>query len=72
MNYLKAVDKMKDKKVLIFLIIGIAIMVAMLYFIGINQVIDALKKSNLWFVFIGCCFTNFYLFFIHPKVAYNQ
>ena len=62
MNYLKAVDKMKDKKVLIFLIIGIAIMVVMLYFIGINQVIDALKKSNLWFVLLAVALQIFTYF----------
>ena len=53
---------MRDKKVLIFLIIGIAIMVAMLYFIGINQVIDALKKSNLWFVLLAVALQIFTYF----------
>ena len=44
---------MKNKKLIIFLIFGLAIMAAMLYFIGIDQVIDALKYSNLWFVLLA-------------------
>ncbi|ADC47873.1 hypothetical protein mru_2023 [Methanobrevibacter ruminantium M1] len=44
---------MKNKKLIIFLIFGLAIMAAMLYFIGIDQVVDALKYSNLWFVLLA-------------------
>lgn len=44
---------MKNKKVIIFLIFGLAIMAAMLYFIGMDQVINALKYSNLWFVLLA-------------------
>ncbi len=44
---------MKNKKVLIFLIVGLAIMGVMLYYIGIGEVIDALKVSNLWFVLLA-------------------
>ncbi len=44
---------MKNKKVIIFLIFGLAIMVAMLYFIGIDEVIKALELSNLWFVLLA-------------------
>lgn len=49
----KVVDKMKNKKVILFFIIGLAIMGVMLYYIGINEVIDALKSSNLWFVLLA-------------------
>ena len=44
---------MKNKKVLIFLFVGLAIMAVMLYFIGIEEVIDALKESNLWLVLLA-------------------
>ena len=44
---------MKNKKVLIFLLFGLVIMVVMLYFIGIDEVIEALKLSNLWLVLLA-------------------
>ena len=44
---------MKNKKVLIFLIVGLGIMGVMLYFIGIDEVIRALEQSNLWFVLLA-------------------
>ena len=44
---------MKNKKVLIFLLVGLAIMAVMLYFIGIGEVIEALKESNLWLVLLA-------------------
>lgn len=44
---------MKNKKIFIFLLVGLAIMAVMLYFIGIDDVIDALKLSNLWFVLLA-------------------
>ena len=44
---------MKNKKVLIFLLFGLAIMAVMLYFIGIDEVIEALKLSNLWLVLLA-------------------
>lgn len=47
------VDKMKNKKVLIFLAFGLVIMAIMLYFIGIDEVLDALAVSNLWFVLLA-------------------
>lgn len=46
-------DKMKNKKVLIFLLFGLVIMAVMLYFIGIDEVIEALKLSNLWLVLLA-------------------
>lgn len=51
--WVKVVDKMKNKKVLIFLIVGLGIMGVMLYYIGIGEVIDALKVSNLWLVLLA-------------------
>ena len=44
---------MKNKKVLIFLLFGLVIMAVMLYFIGIDEVIEALKLSNLWLFFLA-------------------
>ena len=44
---------MKNKKVLIFLLFGLLIMAVMLYFIGIDEVIEALKLSNLWLVLLA-------------------
>ena len=44
---------MKNKKLLIFLGFGLIIMAVMLYFIGIDEVIEALKLSNLWFVLLA-------------------
>ena len=49
---------MKNKKVLIFLFIGLAIMGVMLYFIGID--------------FVSYCYTDFYLFFIHMEMEHHQ
>lgn len=44
---------MKNKKVFIFLLVGLAIMGVMLYFIGIEEVFEALKLSNLWLVLLA-------------------
>ena len=44
---------MKNKKVFVFLFFGLAIMIAMLYFIGIDEVIRALELSNLLFVLLA-------------------
>ena len=44
---------MKNKKVIIFLLFGLVIMAVMLYFIGIDEVIEALKLSNLWLVLLA-------------------
>ena len=44
---------MKNKKLFVFLLFGLAIMAVMLYFIGIEEVIEALKLSNLWFVLLA-------------------
>ena len=53
---------MKNKKVLIFLLFGLAIMGVMLYFIGIDEVIEALKLSNLWLVFLAIAIQIFTYF----------
>lgn len=48
-----------DKKVAFFLIVGLAIMGVMLYYIGIDEVIDALKVSNLWYVLLAIVMQTF-------------
>lgn len=55
---------MKNKKVIVFLIVGLIIMAVMLYFIGIDDVIRALEMSNLWFVLLAVCcqFFTYFLF----------
>lgn len=53
---------MKNKKVLIFLLFGLAIMGVMLYFIGIDEVIEALKLSNLWLVLLAIAIQIFTYF----------
>ena len=55
-------DKMKNKKVIVFLLFGLAIMIAMLYFIGIDEVIRALELSNLWFVLLAIALQIFTYF----------
>ena len=55
---------MKNKKLIIFLIFGLAIMVAMIYFIGIDDVIEALKLSNLWFVLLAIIL-QFFTYFLY-------
>ena len=40
-------------KTAIFLIIGIIIMAVMLYFIGIDEVIEALKIANFWYILLA-------------------
>ena len=44
---------MKNKKIIVFFIVGLAIMAVMLYYIGIGEVIEVLKESNLWFVLLA-------------------
>ncbi len=44
---------MKNKKIIVFFIVGLAIMAVMLYYIGIGEVLEALKQSNLWFVLLA-------------------
>ena len=39
-----------DKKTIIFLAISILILVAILYFVGIDDVINALKIANLYLI----------------------
>lgn len=40
-------------KTAIFLLVGLAIMAVMLYFIGINEVLDALKLANIWIILLA-------------------
>ncbi|MDR2967968.1 MAG: UPF0104 family protein [Methanobacteriaceae archaeon] len=46
-------------KTAIFLIIGIIIMAVMLYFIGIDEVIEALKIANFWYILLAIIFQIF-------------
>ena len=55
---------MKNKKLIVFLLFGLAIMGAMLYFIGIDEVIEALKLSNLWFVLLAIVL-QFFTYFLY-------
>jgi uncharacterized protein (TIRG00374 family) len=57
-------DKMKNKKLIVFLLFGLAIMGAMLYFIGIDEVIEALKLSNLWFDLLAIVL-QFFTYFLY-------
>jgi hypothetical protein len=62
-----------DKKTLIFLGISILILVIMLYFVGIDKVIDALKVADLRLIFLAILtqvFT-FYLYTLRWKVLNN-
>lgn len=58
------VDKVKNKKIIVFFIVGLAIMGVMLYYIGIDEVLDALKKSNLWFVLLAVIL-QFFTYFLY-------
>ena len=58
------VDKMKNKKIIVFFIVGLAIMAVMLYYIGIGEVIEALKESNLWFVLLAVLL-QFFTYFLY-------
>ncbi|MBE6512315.1 MAG: UPF0104 family protein [Methanobrevibacter olleyae] len=55
---------MKNKKVIIFLFVGLAIMAVMLYLIGIEEVIETLKLSNLWLVFLAIVI-QFFTYFLY-------
>lgn len=55
---------MKNKKIIVFFIVGLAIMGVMLYYIGIDEVLEDLKQSNLWFVLLAVVlqFFTYFLF----------
>ncbi len=55
----------------IFLVIGLAIMAIMLYFIGIDEVIDALKLANLWFILLAIIIQiiTYYLFALRWNIV---
>jgi len=58
-------------KTLIFLIFGLAIMGVMLYFIGIQEVINALKLANFWFILLAIFMQIFtyYLFALRWNIV---
>ncbi|WP_394325415.1 hypothetical protein [Methanobrevibacter arboriphilus] len=62
---------MKHKTV-IFLAIGLAIMGVMLYFIGIDQVIDALKLANFWFILLAILIQFFIFLSVCTSVEYSK
>lgn len=51
-------------KTAIFLVIGVIIMAVMLYFIGIDKVIDAVKIANFWYILLAILvqILTYYLF----------
>ncbi|WP_458403245.1 UPF0104 family protein [Methanobrevibacter sp.] len=62
-----------DKKTVFFLGISILILAIMLYFIGIDQVIGALKLAKLEYIFIAIAFQIFtyYLYALRWKILNN-
>ncbi|MBZ9570143.1 UPF0104 family protein [Methanobrevibacter sp. TMH8] len=58
-------------KTIIFLLIGLAILAVMLYFIGIDQVIDALELANFWFILLAIIMQIFtyYLFALRWNIV---
>lgn len=61
---------MENKYTLLFLIIGLAIMGAMIYFIGFGEVLAALAMSNLYLVLIAVVvqFFTYYLYTLRWKL----
>ena len=61
-----------DKKSAFFIILSIAILAVMLYFIGIDKVIDAIKDANL--AILGGSYPNsdWNLFFIYILLANSK
>lgn len=47
------VDFKKHSKTLVFLFVGLLIMAVILYFIGIDTVINALKNANPWYIILA-------------------
>ena len=47
------VDFKKHGKTLVFLFVGLLIMAVILYFIGIDTVINALKNANPWYIILA-------------------
>ena len=58
------VDLKKYSKTLIFLVVGLIIMAVILYFIGIDTVINALKQANPWYIVLAVIlqFITYYLY----------
>lgn len=59
---------MKHKS-LIFLFISFLILGVMLWFVGIGDILGALKIANLWFIALAVFNSGFYLLFIHFALA---
>ena len=61
---------MKVGRLVIFLLFGLAIMGGMLYFIGIDEVINDLMLSNLWFVLFAVIlqFVTYFLYTLRWQI----
>lgn len=59
-----------DRKSIIFLLIGLGIMGVMLWFIGVDKVIDAVKLANIWFILAAVVIQvfTFYLYTLRWKI----
>ena len=59
-----------DKKSILFLLLSIIILLVMLYFVGIENVIDALKVANLTYIIIafGIQIFTFYLYTLRWQI----
>ena len=64
-----------DKKTIIFLAISILILVAILYFVGIDDVINALKIANLYLIALAII-TQVFTYFLYTcsgrKLSYGR
>ena len=62
-----------DKKSAFFIILSIIILIVMLYFIGIDNVIKALKKANLALIAlaIGIQIFTYFLYTLRWKILNN-
>ena len=59
-----------DKKTIIFFALSIVILLVMLYFVGIDEVLNALKDANLALIAlaIGLQFVSFFLYSLRWKI----
>ena len=62
-----------DKKSAFFIVLSVAILAVMFYFIGVDEVIDALKKANLSLIALAIAiqFATFGLYTLRWKIINN-
>ena len=53
-----------DRKTIILLGISVIILLIMLWFVGIDQVLDALKMANLWIIALAIA-TQIFTYFLY-------